>query len=173
MVLTFKNLCCTYIVMSLKDFEVLLFNPSKKLTEEQITFVYAQLTDIISEYGYAMAVIDHNIEFWDEQQLLVIMNSLKNIQVSEKMVKNRQKKLVILQMRNFTEEDEIKVQKLINDALVDYEMDVVLLDNRIKLEKASTFFNRVTKQLKLLAKSKQLKKDEFTKQLKSDKKESK
>lgn len=159
--------------MSLSDFEVLLFNPSKKLTEEQITFVYAQLNDIISEYGYAMAVIDHNIESWDEQQLLVVMNSLKNIQVSEKMVKNRQKKLVILQMRNFTEEDEVKVQKIINDALIDYEMDVVILDNRIKLEKTSTFFNRITKQLKLLAKSKQLKKDEFAKQLKSDKKKSK
>lgn len=158
--------------MSLSDFEVLLFNPSKKLTEEQITFVYAQLNEVVSEYGYAMAIIDHNIESWDEQQLLVVMNSLKNIKVSEKMVKDRQKKLIIIQMRNFKDEDEIKVQKLINDALIDYEMDVVLLDNRIKLEKASTFFNRVTKQLRLLAKSKQLKKDEFAKQLESNKEKS-
>ena len=63
----------------------------------------------------------------------------------EEMVKNKQKKVIIMQARNFSPEDLNKIKAKINDALMEYSIEIMLMDQDIKLETANEFFARIEK----------------------------
>jgi hypothetical protein len=138
------------------DLEILIFRSKEEIDSE----ARDRLVRDAYDYGYMLTIIDPSNHIWNEtdlKNLFIIMNTSK---ADSKLVKNSEKKVVILQMRGFLEEDMVKVQNIINDALIDYDMNILILDNHITLEKSSTFFNRISKHLGILEDVKRRKKDE-------------
>ena len=147
--------------MDKSDFEVLLFK-SKNIENTQ------EVVDILGDFGlkngYMITILDNNKQ-WDAGTLENLKLSLEHAEVTETMVKNANKKAIILQMRGFLPDDLIKIKGIINDALVEYEINVLLLDKSVGLEKADTFMNRIAKHLKIYDLMKRNKKRKFKESL--------
>lgn len=143
--------------MDKSDFEVLLF---KSRNIENTQKVVDQLGKFGIENGYIVTILDNNKK-WDAGTLENVKISIEHAEITEIMVKNAQKKVIILQIRGFLPEDLIKIKEKINNTLIDYDISVLLLDKNITLEKSDTFFNRIAKHLRIYELLKSNKKRKF------------
>lgn len=148
--------------MSLVDFEILLF---KINTDKQfLDSIYTQLSDLTKNLGYVCCVVDAGVT-WTEEMLLQLFTSLTQIEVNEEMVKNKKKKMILFQSRGFLPEDLKIIRKKIGEVLINYDINIFITDESIKLEKADTFFNRVAKHLKIYNEIKERKKKKLSEEL--------
>ena len=147
--------------MDKSDFEVLLF---KSRNIENVKDVVDQLGRFAYDNGYVTMILDNNKK-WDVGTLQNIKTALEEVEVTKEMVKHSEKKVIILQLRGFTEEDMIKIKEKMHEALIEYDINVLLLDQQITLERADTFYTRIAKHLDILEQIKLSKKTKFKENL--------
>ena len=171
--MSFKDFEVAHYRMKIKDFEV-----SKKLIKE---------LDLLSDSaGYIRGIIINTARAVDPktgkfikrepytiEDLEKIFNRYRDWKVTDKMVENKDKKIIIMQARGFRPEDLEKVKEKIGDALLEYDFEITILDERIALDNGEKFFNTIAKDIKIYHEIKERKKSEYKEQIKSSSKSNK
>jgi len=132
--------------MSLTDLEVLIFKVYKgdDLSDES----KKDIMEFITTNGYLYAFVESDVE-WTYQRLNYTYKVLDMTVIPDDMTTKAKKKVLILQARGFNKESLDIIAEKINAALMEYDMEVLLLDQRVKLEKADTFLSRIAKMLNI------------------------
>lgn len=94
--------------------------------------------------GYAV-FIDNKDKYTIET--LKLWEELQEGKVDPELPEKRKNRVAVLQLRGFKDEDALKIQHIINDALIQYDINILLLDERSKLVTLGEFFNKVEKDI--------------------------
>ena len=129
--------------------EVIIYSINDKdLSTSQISMYIEKLNTVCYNNGIDISFIDNKNDYHIEliQDMITILSTIN--QSEESMAKKNDKRIVqIRYARGFKEEDIEEIASRINDALLDYSIDIVLLDKRVDIITADKFLNKLSKLL--------------------------
>jgi len=103
---------------------------------------YSKLINNFAEESNISVITTNKFKTWEESDLIEWSKMRSIMKDDENMVKKEQK-ISIVSLEGFTEEDENKVSDIVEKALLQYDINILFINEQIKLQTMKAFFDKV------------------------------